>query len=321
MPTVQVTVRTTFSRCVSRVSVNKCDVAVIEVGMGGRFDATNVSGTRKLLSVLTSISFDHCDFLGDDIESIASHKAGIIRPGVPVVLGLQDHSATLSVVEAECAKVGAGHMAVIQRDSSPIDGFEDIVSCKTRAFADNARLAISSVLELSHNLPKDVAYWKIRNALTLLTSEVIMEGLLKLKWPGRYERFDNLARSPVYVDGAHNLDSIRNLKRQLDVDFSSDVKRIFIFGCTSSRNFSELLDVLVVPEHGDILISCGFSSPDGMPWISCYPPEKICAISCADISGAFEIANRQIEGNCIIIVCGSLYLVSDFYRYMLPQFD
>lgn len=186
----------------------KVDVAVIEVGLGGRLDPTNI--IRPAVSVITEVGMDHMQLLGDTIEQIALEKAGIMKPGVPVVLGRQEKAARgvllaaakgmeLPVVELTAENVRE------QRKQIEFDaafGGERLkgltVSLCGRHQADNACAALGALLALK------------KKGMKIPTSAV-RAGLADVHWPGRLEYFGH-----VLLDGAHNDPGVRALCGYLD---------------------------------------------------------------------------------------------------------
>ncbi len=179
------------------------DFAVLETGLGGRLDATNV--VEPLVAVITSISYDHTQVLGNTLEQIATEKAGIIKPGASVVCAPQEDEA-LAVVEATCRKRGA-RLALVGRDWT----WEGANSSFQVAGPLGAYAPLSIPLLGIHQLVNATTAVAAIDALRWrgieVAPEYIREGLENVCWPGRLEV---LARQPlVVVDGAHNADSAR----------------------------------------------------------------------------------------------------------------
>ncbi len=237
----------------------KVEIAVVEVGLGGRLDATNV--VHPDVSVITSLSYDHMHLLGNSLSDIAREKAGIIKPGVPVVLAPQQFEANKVVaevalqLEAPLIQVGqdwhfsqgsrsldhqvvhiwsdedqpqidafvdsgGGEEWIPFRYKIPLLGFHQVINCA------NARVALEMLKERGVNL----------------TEGNIREGLRKVEWNGR---FQVLSRNPiVVVDSAHNRDSALRLRIALD-DYFPGQKVTLIFGASEDKDikgmFSDLL--------------------------------------------------------------------------------
>ena len=215
----------------------KCDVVLLEVGMGGSTDATNIV-EKPLCSVFTSIGMDHMAFLGDSLQKIAEVKAGIIKLGCPVVSDVQRvevegilrkyadmcHSSFCEPVQME--KVWAAQGKLICRH--PYLG-ELRLAMAGSYQAGNAALAIG-VVEV---LQKEGFF---------VTEGQLVKGLEGAVWPGRFERI--LEKPLFYIDGAHNLDGARMLDESLKMHFG-DLKKIGIMGVMADKPYGEMLDVLL----------------------------------------------------------------------------
>ena len=188
-----------------------CDYAVLETGLGGRLDATNICVPE--ICVITKIGLDHCDWLGDTVEKIAAEKAGIIKKGVPIVLGKND-PAVIAVVKARASEVGAPFVyAPDVADESEIpDGFSLVGSFNR----ENAVTAIAALKTLG--LAKGMA-----------------EGLGNVVWPGRFQRVGRFI-----IDGAHNPPAARALAAALRkyAPFAGSVPTLVAGFCGDNCGFS-----------------------------------------------------------------------------------
>lgn len=210
------------------------DVAVLEVGLGGRFDATNV--VTPLVSVITSLSMDHMNLLGNSIEQIAFEKAGIIKRHVPVVSAPQAPEA-MDVLR-RVARMRGAKLSVVPPPSPdrqvgdgplPLLGAHQLV---------NASVAVTALQIASRRgLP--------------LSDEAIQYGLANVKWPGRLEV---LSRDPlVVVDGAHNGDSAQKLAQALPDVFGSK-RWTLIIGVSADKDVAAILDGLL-PVAGHVIVT------------------------------------------------------------------
>ena len=240
-------------------SRHNVDVAVIEVGLGGRLDATNL--VDPLVSVITALSMDHMAVLGNTLAKIASEKAGIIKPGRPVVLSPQKYEA-LAVVE-EVAKKNQSRLLLLGRefrfaaDTHTLDGQSLLIwNSKDQALMDhyleNGYSGGWKPLRLEIPL---LGYHQVKNAATAyvalqvaneegltITDDAIRDGFKNVNWPGRFEL---LRRDPpLIIDSAHNRDSASKLRVAID-DYFDGMSVILIFGASSDKDitgmYSELL--------------------------------------------------------------------------------
>ena len=209
-----------------------CNAAVIEVGLGGRLDATNIVTPR--VSVITSLSYDHMAVLGDTLAKIAGEKAGIIKRGVPVVSSSQKEEA-LEVFE-RVAKLEESSFILVGKDIK----FEKIdlsLDGQSLRLVDNLRpLTFDLQLPLlgSHQLENAAtAYAALKVSGLEISDEAIQKGFAQVKWRARFE----IARRepPVIFDSAHNEDSFAKLRETLDAYFP-DKKAYLIFGASEDKN-------------------------------------------------------------------------------------
>ncbi len=173
-----------------------CDVSCVEVGLGGRLDATNI--VMPEVSVITSIGFDHCDVLGNTLEEIATEKAGIIKPGRPVVLGRLPPAAAETIVEIARSRESPVH-SVTETWGEDADDYPttNLSGVYQRWNAATAVLAVRVLAER----------WRI-------TPAIIEEGLNTVRWPGRWQEFI-VGRRRVIVDTSHNSEGAEVLDANL----------------------------------------------------------------------------------------------------------
>lgn len=252
-------------------------LAVVEVGLGGRLDATNVIDT-PLVTAITSIGFDHQDLLGDTLASIAREKAAIARSGVPMVLGFLPPDA-----EAAAIEVATAVEARIVRCSELPSWVH--VGLGGRHQHDNARVAFAIGQELG------------------LSEEVRGRGVSEARWPGRLEPLDvreGAFRGRWLLDGAHNPDGARALVHALR---GQDVGAI-VFGALADKSWREMLAIV-----GTIDVPRFYATPAGRTPVA---PAELAALlpgtSSATLAEALQLA-RDAAGEGRVVVAGSLYLV------------
>lgn len=210
-----------------------CDIAIIETGMGGDTDATNVCN-KVLVSVIMSISLDHMQFLGDTLTEIAGHKAGIIKQGCPVVLYNQSQEV-IEVIENYADKLQAQLIitGVVEQTGNTFDYvttdgiiYRKIVTgLKGNWQINNAAVAIETV----EVLKKQGFYISVEN---------VLEGIEKTVWPGRFEKISD--EPCMIIDGAHNPGAAGQLRQTLLKDYG-DTKLIYIMGVLADKDFSEVI--------------------------------------------------------------------------------
>ncbi len=214
----------------------KCDAAVIETGMGGRDDATNVLKEPAAV-ILTSISLDHMRYLGNDVEAIAQNKCGIIRDGCPVISSCSNKD--IKIIDKECRK----HNAVLISAATPqnirigdrgivfdIDGFKDTALSLFGTYqAENASAAIEAAGVLK------------KRGFTRIDEDKIRKALLKVSWPGRY---DKLSLTPAIIaDGAHNTGAVTALINAVKTEYP-DKKIIVMMAVFADKEYDVMLELL-----------------------------------------------------------------------------
>lgn len=210
----------------------RCDAAVIEVGLGGRLDATNVVTPR--VSVITSLSYDHMAVLGDTLAKIAGEKAGIIKHGVPVVSAPQKDEA-LDVLERaaksrRCEFILVGREITFEKVESSLDGQSLRIEDDFRHSTLNLRLPLLGDHQIENAA---TAYTALKTSGIDLPDESIQKGFSQVKWRARFE----IARRdpPVIFDSAHNQDSFVKLRQTLDEYFPG--KQVYlVFGASEDKN-------------------------------------------------------------------------------------
>ncbi|MDQ4045094.1 MAG: Mur ligase family protein, partial [Chloroflexota bacterium] len=289
------------------------DVAVIEVGAGGRFDVTNV--IEPDVAAITSIGYDHTATLGSTLPEIAWHKAGIIKPGSVAVTTVTEPEA-LPVIRQEASDQGVRLEQVLEGEVfdevvTREDGtsFRDLVSGQTfhvglpGAFqARNAALAISIVREFHRvDLPTDV----------------IQRGLDAARFPGRMEV---VQRSPlVLLDGAHNPEKVASLARGLSTLYP-DRRRVLVFGALESKNYGEMFEVLA--PLTDTLVATAprvlAKPPTTAEDIAVLAPSGMTVYTEPEPLDAVQQALEVAGADDIVIVTGSLYLVGNVRERWYP---
>ncbi|HEX3577479.1 MAG TPA: folylpolyglutamate synthase/dihydrofolate synthase family protein [Thermoanaerobaculia bacterium] len=189
-----------------------CDVMVLEVGMGGRLDATNV--VRPLAALITPIGFDHTEFLGTTIRQIAGEKAGVIHRGA-IVLTSNDDPRVLGVLRHRAAMFGNPFHVVTSTHATPLAGdFQQ----------RNAGLAVRAAEELRPLLPR-------------ITTDSIERGVARTRWRGRLERIERGGKT-IWIDGGHNAHAIAAIVPFIIEHVPSP--RLLVFGIMSDKNVAEV---------------------------------------------------------------------------------
>lgn len=296
-------------------SRQRVDVAVVEVGLGGRFDATNV--VRPLVSVLCSVSLDHCAVLGDSIERIAWEKAGIAKSNVPFLYGDLPPGAR-AVVLAECAEVGAVPVSVAGIDvervhvdwegaSYRVDlaGFPDSIELPLLGGyqRENLRLVLGTIEQLRE------LGWKI-------PADTVSAGLSLVQWPGRFEV---VRRSPnVVLEGAHNPAGARALAEDIVALAPDAGNRHLLFGALADKDVDGMMEVLT-PAFGHVTL-CQSASPRayGAEELAEHLGGRFGAVAWYDSVGrAIDSIVPLLDADDVLVVAGSLTVVAEARRRLL----
>jgi len=289
--------------------------AVFETGLGGRLDATNV--VLPEVSVITSIDFDHEDYLGHSIEEIASEKAGIIKPGVPVVT---------TAARPEAREVIARRAQELNSRLVEIDEAWRIEDVRSDAGCYRA-VAISTESGKKISIAPPLAgRFQVRNALAAVTAaqlladrgfaigdEIIERGIRSVRWPGRLERL--LDRPAVYLDGTHNPAGARELLRFWDENFKGR-RIIVVYAAMRDKAVDEIAGllfpradlVLLTEPHQPRAISAALLSE-----MTSHLARKSEVVR--DPVAALERAIELAGPDDAVFATGSLYLVGDLRAY------
>ena len=287
-------------------------VAVVEVGLGGRFDATNVVSPQ--VTVITSIDFDHEAHLGRTLESIAAEKAGIIKRGVPVVVGPLDAAALAVVTEVARA---AGAPMVTTAGSSRVEaapaagGRREVVIHTERGRYGPLTLALAGNHQVDNAAVAVLALELLDQRGLHVTTADIVAGLSDLRWPGRLD-MRHLGDRSVLVDGAHNPSGARALADYLGEVFPDGLP--IVFGVMADKVVEPMLAQLARFARPLVLTRAPgrrAADPETLAAVArslALPPDVVVA---PDIGAALDLAWRH---GPTIVVAGSLYLAGDVLR-------
>ncbi|WP_291291837.1 folylpolyglutamate synthase/dihydrofolate synthase family protein [Enterococcus sp.] len=295
------------------------DVAIIEVGLGGRLDSTNV--ITPVLTAITTIGMDHMDMLGDTIEAIAAHKAGIIKPHVPLVTGKIPESA-LSVIDLEAAKAEAA-VSHLGTDYQVTYHHPDEEWGEWFDF-ENERGKIKGLKTsmIGHHQPENACvaiqlYHLFCEAKHLPFSEkVVRNGLKKAYWPARMERISN--EPLIIIDGAHNTHAMDRLVETVREEFSS--YRIHVlFSALETKKIDEMLQQLLTIPKAEIYLTT-FDFPKALQLSDEYQQlneERISIVSLWQF-GLAELLEKMTSED-LLLITGSLYFVSEVRELLLEM--
>ena len=249
----------------------KCDIVVLEVGLGGRFDATNIIDAPEA-AVIMNIGLDHTAVLGDTVEQIAAEKAGIIKPGCAVVLYPQQESV-MEVIRARCASLGAAlHTADFSQIAPEFDSLEGQVftyrgePVAIPLLGAHQRRNAAVVLELVEVLR--ARGWK-------LEPDAVEHGLYAVSWPARFERVHE--EPDFIVDGGHNPQCAETVAENLLHYFPAQ-KRVLLIGVLADKDYETLCEIL---------------NPAAAAWV-CVTPDSERALPAAELGRFLERFGKPV---------------------------
>lgn len=303
------------------------DLAVLEVGLGGRLDATNIC--EPLVTAITPVGFDHQQYLGHTLAAIAGEKAGIIKPVTPVVVAPQEREA-VAVIAERCAQLNAPLIAVeaeprglelvnIGSEETPPDvSSSPLWRAGLSRFQYRTALAEYDVrlnLRGRHQVTNALTAIHLAEQLKLcglnVPSQAIADGLSRVDWPGRLEMVPT--QPPLLLDGAHNPAGARSLRAFLDEHCPAPIT--LIFGAMSDKDITEIAAILFSVASVVIATSIANQRAADAAMIAEQAPgvgyQLICASSVAQ---ALTEAEYATPPGGLICACGSLYLIGEIKK-------
>ena len=292
------------------------DVQIVEVGLGGTLDSTNVFDATDVV-VLTPISLEHMAILGDTIGEIAAQKAGIITPGAAAVVAPQRESA-LDVFRAVAAERGAAIVEVaavcqMARTSASSEGQE--FRLKTARAAYSARLPLIGRHQLDNAATAIVACEELAARCGMeITAAHVREGLAAVVWPGRIEV---IKRKPlVIVDGAHNGDSARRLADALKEHFALS-RATFVVGTLADKDI-EAMAAAVAPMTDAVFVTAWPSAraPDPRAVAAAFRVHDAPVTIFGDLAQAYEAAVAHAGERGAVVAFGAIAFVAQLREYL-----
>ena len=270
----------------------QCDLVIWETGLGGRLDSTNI--VTPLASVITNIQFDHQRWLGETLDRIAAEKAGIIKPGVPVITGTEEPQA-LAVIQETALQQRSPLTLVTPAHTQhpPLDTMKlPLLGWHQRM---NAAVALAMVRVLHEHIP--------------VSETTVRQGLLTVQWPGRLQLIKRPSGQEVLLDGAHNSGGATSLRAALAEHFPN-AKPIFILGILQDKDWDLMCEILA-PLAGRILCvpvhSEHSAQPDQLREACRRTNPEANVETCASLAEALAGTGRTP----FTVVAGSLYLIGE----------
>lgn len=287
-----------------------CDIVVLEVGLGGRVDSTNIIDMSEV-SVITTINYDHMEVLGDTLLKIAYEKAGIIKQNGTVVI-YQQEQAVERVFEETCKEQGAllhkvdfstliPHVSDARKQEFDFDEYKSLdISLLGVHQMNNASVAIKTI---------DI----LRSKGYKITDDNLRKGLEKTKWPGRLEIVN---KQPCFlIDGAHNIEGAKTLADNLSTLFPGK-KITFIVGVLADKDYKSMIENVIHIAERFITVTPksirALSAQDLELYLKAYRTD---VINSGDVEAAISEAFRLVSNNDIICAFGSLYYIGEVREY------
>jgi dihydrofolate synthase/folylpolyglutamate synthase len=279
----------------------KVDIAIIETGLGGRLDSTNV--IEPLVSIITNVDYDHMEQLGSRIEQIAAEKAGIIKKGIPVVTACE--GSAREVIEGRAREL-KNQTYILGQDFSYVK-----IADRTLVYKGIKKDLSDVVVNLDGdhqlvNCALSLCAIEVLSSLGVFVSDDrIYHALSHLKWPGRLEQ---VRENPlVLLDAAHNPQGMHAISQFMNTHFL-DKKKILVFGAMKDKEYDKMLDE-IVPAMNTVI----FTKPNIERAIS--PQEIKSSVKNAVITGntrdALERAKKMARKEDLILVTGSFYTIGE----------
>lgn len=292
----------------------KVDIAIVEAGLGGRTDATNV--VDPLMSVITSISYDHMGVLGSTIESIAEHKAGIIKPGKPVVVAHQVYPEALRIIRNTAKNSGSEFIemdrlvicSAISHSLEEQNFHAEFTKQDIDSWDGDYGLSLLGAHQIENASTTLAALSKLTECGFMITKEHVEHGLRNVYWPCRFEV---VRRDPLMViDSAHNVDSAIKLKQAI-VDYLKGYKVILVFGSSVDKDVAGMFKVLL-PGIEKVIFSKSTHPRAAEPamLVKLVRDNPVPCEAAENITKAIQIARKQADKQTAVVVAGSIFIAA-----------
>jgi len=285
-----------------------CELSVVEVGMGGRLDATNVI-ERPLCSVITPVGFDHMEYLGNTLGLIAKEKCGIIKPGCPVVTCEQEPEAQ-AVIEAAASELGC---AVYRSGLSDITPVSDSLDSQTFLWRSvEYTIALPGRHQLANAAEVLTCIYALREGGVTIPESAVREGLRNARWPARFEK---LSADPLFIlDGAHNPHGAKALAAAASRYMPGGC--VLLCGVLADKDYAEMFEIL--DAAAALYLATEPPSPrrlpaDDLARLLAKYGKPVTAEPDAARAAAVAMAAAR-EKKLPVLACGSLYMAGDIRR-------
>ena len=291
----------------------KVEIAVLEVGLGGRLDATVLA--EPILGLITNIDYDHENILGSTLGEIAREKAGIIQPGRPVLHGCEEGKPA-EVIRARAKELGAecadtGSLVKVENEVNDGGQFTFDLGWGGERLPD-IRLALRGRFQVRNAAAAAAAAWKLRNMGWKVTPEAVRKALEEVRWPGRLEA---MGEHPlVLLDGAHNPAAAREVAEFVRENIHPRKVRL-LYASMRDKNVGKITEILFPLAEKVYLTRPHLPraiSPEELARAACSLPTSFVIED--DPAKALDLALRESDADDVILVAGSLFLVGEVRR-------
>lgn len=312
-------IKVTFFEAVTAMAFVKfaesqVDYAVLEVGLGGRLDATNVCS--PVVCGIVTIDFDHMQYLGDTLGKIAKEKAGIAKPGVPLVCGETKEEARIAIANV-CAQEGTP-LSVINEDFFSVPTKDGVSYQGPKRKIEGVSLSLLGPHQ-RHNATVALRILELLDPTgENISNEAIRKGFASASWPGRLERF--VGEVTVLLDGAHNPHGAKALREALDALFL-DKKIHLVFGASGDKPVSEMLSLLL--PRVSSFTACQSKRKGALPkeeilqTVARLSP-TLPVFSSESVEEALQAAKTRAKPGEVVLVAGSLFVVGEARKALFP---
>lgn len=289
------------------------DVALIEVGLGGLLDSTNV--IQPVATAITTIGMDHMDILGDTLEKIAAQKAGIIKPYTPLVTGKIADEALDVIAETAQTNQAKHYQYGIDYQVETLENerfnYKDdeihLLNLEKSLLGlhqiDNAALAVKLTMVYAHKVGLS------------LSEEAIREGLRRTFWPARMEE---VSQAPLtLLDGAHNVHAVQRLLENLKNEFSGR-KITILFSALVTKDITEMIKMLQTVDNSKLILTT-FDYPKALKLEDFAYLEKENVTLAEDWKSTYAALKENLHEDDVLLMTGSLYFMSQIRAYILAS--
>lgn len=302
----------------------KVDLVLMEVGLGGRLDATNI--VNSMLSIIMSIGLDHCAVLGGTVEEIASEKAGIIKPHVPVVAAMQREAGVMEVLKSAALSQESPLLRADEADYHILVHNEtgQIFDLSTpKRHYDGLKIPLLGKHQVENAATVVVAAEALQQMGWSITPDNIREGLAQTVWPGRMEYWPLEGKGDILLDGAHNFAGVQVLTQGL-ADYFAGRPCVFLLGILDDKDQRDMLKLLL-PYGEQVIVTRPTEAEERtVHWAELAkiigeiaPDLPVMVIE--SIPEAIEKGLSLLEADGLLCITGSLHLLGECRNYLLAR--